>query len=124
MNCSYMTLTATCGKMIPQQMARRAHASANRLTPEKFCSEISTFLIYVLGFPRAHADGTWEQGFFVHLPLDSPHITMVKMERIINKSLSPSTITYIDVATHAYMPHTHAQNGFTFVIPLFTRRND
>ena len=37
-------------------------------------------------------DGTWRQGFFVHLPLDSPYITMVKVARIANKSLSPSTI--------------------------------
>ena len=31
-------------------------------------------------------------GISVQLPLDSPYITMVKMARITNKSLSPSTI--------------------------------
>ena len=38
-------------------------------------------------------DGTWRQGFFVQLPLDSPYITMEKVERITDKSLSASTIS-------------------------------
>ena len=36
-------------------------------------------------------------GIFVHFPLDSPYLTMVKMARITNKSLSPSTILYINM---------------------------
>ena len=58
--------------------------------------------------PVLMGDGTWRQGFFVELPLVSPYIIMVKMARITNKSLSPSTIggthPHLDGTGWGYLP--------------------